>query len=145
MNDNAATPETPALTGRCLCGAVRFAIRTISDAVMCHCVQCRKAQGAGFACNFPVVTSDFRYKSGQNVVQEFKSSAAKTRVFCSKCGSPIFSKKKGTNVLRIRTGTLDGNPAVNVVAHIFSGSAVSWAPILDNLPKHDAFEPEREL
>ena len=145
MNDNAATPVTPTLSGKCLCGAVRFVIRAISDAVMCHCAQCRKAQGAAFACNLPVAASDFRYKSGQSIVQEFKSSPSKTRVFCSNCGSPIFSKRKGSGTLRIRTGTLDGNPKFNVVAHIFCESAANWAPILDNLPKYDEFEPERSL
>lgn len=131
------------ILGACLCGAVRFALKSMDNAVICHCKQCQKAQGAAFGCNFPVLISDFEYLSGKHKIREFKSSSSKVRVFCSVCGSPIFSRKDHSDTIRVRSGTLDTTQSLNVVEHIYAGSAAKWAPILDNLPQHEELEPGR--
>jgi len=43
------------LEGGCLCGAVRYRVAALAGPVLlCHCGQCRKAQGSAFAANAPV-------------------------------------------------------------------------------------------
>ena len=48
-------------SGSCLCGAIRYEIRgELGPIVLCHCAQCRKAQGSAFASNAAVKATDFR-------------------------------------------------------------------------------------
>jgi hypothetical protein len=44
---------------------------------MCHCSQCRKAQGGAFATNTPVSNSNFELKSGAELITEYESSPGK--------------------------------------------------------------------
>ena len=132
------------ISGGCLCGAVRFTLKNFANAVICHCSLCRKAQGALFACNFPVPCDDFSYLCGENNIQFYNSSKLKVRAFCRRCASPIYSKKQGSGILRIRSGSLDSLKGLDVVAHIFAENLPTWASIHDNLPQHDKFEPGRE-
>src|SRR5450631_3953313 len=96
-------------TGSCLCGRVQFRIEgELEQIQLCHCRQCRKAQGTPFATNAPVPSRAFHLLSGTEVLTEFESSPGKFRVFCSRCGSPIFSKRlTSPEVVRVRVGTLN--------------------------------------
>ncbi len=77
-------------TGSCLCGGVQFRIEQALEPIqVCHCSQCRKAQGTPFATNTPVSTSAFHLTAGKELLKAFESSPGKQRVFCSGCGSPI--------------------------------------------------------
>jgi hypothetical protein len=40
-------------------------------------------------------------------------------------------------VLRLRLGTLDADPGVAVVAHIFVRSKAPWVRIADEIPQHE--------
>ena len=47
-------------TGSCLCGGVRFRIEgELGPVQVCHCTQCRKAQGGPFAAVIPVAASAY--------------------------------------------------------------------------------------
>ena len=131
-------------TGACLCGEVRFALREVPSAVMCHCSQCRKAQGAAFACNFPINIESFRLISGLGFLKDYRSSANKVRVFCRNCGSPLWSVREGSNDIRIRSGLLDNKLLVSPHAHIFAQDCPKWSPIKDSLPVYERFEPGRK-
>lgn len=81
-------------TGNCLCKGIKFRIESELESIqVCHCSQCRKAQGAPFATNTPVSTAAFYLVSGAELISTYESSLGKKRAFCSKCGSPIYSKK----------------------------------------------------
>ena len=99
-------------TGSCLCGGVRFRIDADLEPIqVCHCSQCRKAQGTPFATNTPVSADAFHLISGEALLSAFESSPGKQRVFCSHCGSPIYSQKDTVpGVLRVRAGLLDEPP-----------------------------------
>lgn len=124
-------------TGSCLCGGVSFRIEAdIEPIQVCHCVQCRKAQGAPFATNTPVSTAAFHLTSGAELLKSFESSPGKERVFCGTCGSPIFSRKDTIpGVLRIRAGLINEPLAAKPVAHCYTGSKANWWPIDDELPQ----------
>lgn len=141
--------ETHALEGGCLCGAVRFRLSgPPGPVVLCHCGQCRKAQGSAFAANAPVRSADFHLTAGQDSLASHVSSPGKRRSFCRHCGSPIHSQRDDRpEVLRLRIGSLDDSPAsaaLRPTAHIHTASRAPWWEIDDALPRHEAFEPGRQ-
>ena len=70
------------IKGGCLCGKVRYEYSgDIEEIAMCHCSQCRQAQGGAFATNSPVDSSKLRF-SGQEFIKEFESNENKVRAFC---------------------------------------------------------------
>lgn len=134
------------LAGGCLCGAVRYEVAAgaLGTIVLCHCGQCRKAQGGAFAVNAPVRAADFRLLAGATALTAYASSPGKWRCFCGTCGSPIHSRRDDRpGVLRLRIGTLDAEPAGRPAAHIHVASKAAWWDILDTLPQHAAQEPGR--
>lgn len=134
------------ITGGCLCGKIRFEIDgKLGAVVYCHCSQCRRAAGSAFAANAPVRRKYFRFVSGEDLVTEYESSAGKLRAFCRNCGSPIYSRRPAVpDTLRIRLGTLDGDPERRAVAHIYVGSKAPWFEITDALPQYDTHPPVAE-
>lgn len=124
--------------GSCLCGAVKYEVRgAIGSVVLCHCSRCRKANGSAFASNAPVAAADFRVVEGEASLKSFRTAEGVHRMFCSVCGSPIFSHRQSTpETLRIRIGTLDTTLSTKPVAHIFVGSKAEWFEIHGELPQH---------
>jgi hypothetical protein len=125
------------LEGSCLCGSVRYEISgKLSPAVYCHCTQCRKASGSSFTTNASVARSDFTFVSGEALVGEFESSPGQFRCFCTRCGSPLVKRNEAKpEELRVRLGTLDSDPGIQVAAHIFVDSKAPWTVIADDLPQ----------
>lgn len=132
-------------TGSCLCNGVRFEIGgELAPIQICHCQQCRKAQGTPFASNIPVAVSTFRLKAGSELLHEFESSPGKRRVFCSRCGSPVFSKRDQVpDVIRIRAGLIDGVLGTKPGVHFYVASGADWWEINDDLPHFSGAEIAR--
>jgi hypothetical protein len=58
------------LKGSCLCGGVQYEYDgTLGPIVMCHCSQCRRAQGSAHATNSPVEAAHFRFVAGRALVR----------------------------------------------------------------------------
>lgn len=133
------------ITGRCLCGSVRFRITGRIGAVgYCHCSQCRRASGTAFAANADVRRADITFESGLDGVTEYKSSPGKFRAFCSRCGSPLYSRVvSDSGRLRVRLGTLDQDPGRRALAHVWVGSKAPWFEITDQLPQFAEGPPAR--
>ena len=123
------------LSGSCLCGSVRYVIRTAPRAMYhCHCGTCRKANGASFATNLLVDADGFEVVEGRALLAAFESSPAKHRHFCSRCGSPIYSQAEATRQLvSVRSGTLDGDPGIRPSLHSWVASKPPWTEIHDGL------------
>lgn len=124
--------------GRCLCGGVRFQIEgELAPIQICHCGQCRKAQGGAFASNIPVAEGAFQLLAGEELLQRYESSPGKQRVFCRQCGSPLFSRHELIpGVLRIRAGLLEGELQTRPAAHFFVASKANWWTLDDELPRY---------
>lgn len=140
--------DTPTHTGSCLCGGVRLRIAgPLAPVQVCHCVSCRKAQGAPFAANIPVDTAALQLQDEQGLVEEYESTPGKLRAFCRRCGSPIYSRRPDTpGVLRLRAGLLDEPVASAPDAHAFVGSGAGWWPRPDDgLPQFDGARPPGPL
>jgi len=123
------------LTGRCLCGGVRFEINgRLGPVIYCHCSMCRRATGSSFATNASVQTENLRILKGQELIKEYESSPGNRRAFCSKCGSPVYGTFADIpSVRRVRLGALDSVEGAKSVAHIWIGSKSDWFEITDSL------------
>lgn len=125
-------------TGGCLCGKVRYEYAgELEEISMCHCSQCRKAQGSAFVAISPISTKAFRLLQGGTHLKEFRASPGKVRVFCKECGSPLFSARDDLpETLRLRIGTLDTPVHVASRYHTFVASKANWFDVADGLPQH---------
>jgi hypothetical protein len=129
---------TGTYSGSCLCGGVRYEYRgDFGPFIYCHCVKCRKAQGTAFGTNAPVDAAGFRLLQGEELLKAYESSPGKQRVFCTNCGSPLFSRAADKpGLLRLRMGTLDTPIGFKPQAHNFVATKAEWYDILDGLPQH---------
>lgn len=133
-----------AITGSCLCGAVSYEITGPFKFIgNCHCSMCRKSHGAAFATWGIINPNQFRWTSGEELVQAYESSPGRQRCFCKKCGSPLVSTHAGT-VGEVVVGTLNGDPAMRPREHIFVGSKAPWYEIGDALPQFEKWPPGME-
>jgi hypothetical protein len=125
------------LNGRCLCGKVSYKYNgVIEEIAMCHCSQCRKAQGGAFATNSPVKTDKLEF-TGTEFIKEFQTSDLKVRAFCSNCGSPLYSARSDMpEIRRLRMGSIDTDFTGDSRYHIYTDSKASWYEIVDNHPQY---------
>ena len=132
--------------GSCYCGMIRFEISgELNPVQICHCGQCRRAQGAAFAANIPVSTDNFVITDGEDQLRSLESTtrAGKYRVFCQHCGSPILSRIDSLpNVVRVRAGALDEPVHQKIAHHQFVSFKASWYQINDSAPQYDEYPPE---
>ncbi|MBI1814176.1 MAG: GFA family protein [Deltaproteobacteria bacterium] len=126
------------LTGRCLCGDVRFELHgKLGPLAYCHCSMCQRASGSAFAANAAIRSQYLKWVSGRESIREYESSPGKFRAFCSRCGSPIFSRRVDEpDSFRIRLGMLDGDPERRPLAHFWVSSKAPWFEIRDELPQY---------
>lgn len=127
-------------TGHCLCGGIEFSVDgELAPIQVCYCKQCQRAQGGPLATNIPVAANAFKILKGQNLLGHFESSPGKRRSFCTRCGSPIYSRRDAIpDIVRVRAGLLDAAPATKLLAHFHVGSKAEWWTIHDRLPQYDA-------
>ena len=52
---------------------------------------------------------------------------------CTTCGRP--KAVRSPDILRLRMGSLDGDPGRRPLAHIFVAEKVPWSTITDDLPR----------
>jgi len=123
------------IKGSCLCGQVRYEINgEIGPITHCHCLTCRKAHAAAFSSVAAVQLPDLAITMGESLLKHYESSPGKRRYFCSNCGSHIYAKREGQQHYIIRIGTIDGDPRLRPVQHIFTRYKAPWHEISDNLP-----------
>lgn len=131
------------IQGSCLCGGVRYEYDgEIAEISMCHCSQCRKAQGSAFVAVSPVRTDLLRVTAGAELLKEYRAIPQKARVFCGHCGSPLWSARDDLpGVRRLRLGTLETPVQCANAYHIFVESKAPWYRIADGLPQYAEFRP----
>ncbi len=124
--------------GGCLCGAVRYHVSgALRPVVACHCQQCRKTSGHHVAAT-SALRSDVSIKGE---VTWYQSSDTARRGFCGICGSNLFWDGPGTH-LSIFAGTLEGDPGVRLIGHIFCADKGAYYEITDDLPHAPQDDPD---
>ena len=122
-----------ALSGSCLCGAIRYSIQSpVSELRACHCTACQKASGAGGSVNAAVASADVQFTKGKPKRFTMQADSGRTlhRYFCGDCGSPVYSQRDiSPERMVIRAGTIDNPPPMKIAAHIWTGSKRDWSHI----------------
>lgn len=125
------------LRGSCLCGDIKFEVRTpIRSVHNCHCSRCRKARAAAHTTNGFTALDGVVFLQGENKLKTYKLSSARffTQVFCSRCGSGMPRLDADRAIAIIPFGSLDDDPGRGADDHIFTGSMACWYTIADDLP-----------
>ena len=80
--------SAPAITGRCLCGAVTITVAGGDDPRVgaCHCRMCQRWSGGLFLC----FQADASAITVSGDVARYRSSAFAARAFCPRCGSHLW-------------------------------------------------------
>ena len=123
------------LTGRCLCGAVRYrAGAPIYPPTFCHCESCRRASGAHAVAWLTVQRATFTYTAVTAAGNA--SSPGVLREFCSRCGTPLtYRSAKRADEVDIALTTLDAPGAIVPIDHIWMEDALPWDRPADGLPQ----------
>lgn len=126
------------ITGRCLCGAVRW--ESSEPPIVTRVCWCRECQfiGAGSG----TVNACFRTATftASGATQDYCSIADSGnrmhRRFCATCGTPLFSEAEvRPRLIFVRAGTFDDPNLLTPAMTIWTASAPRWACIDEGLPK----------
>lgn len=92
-----------------------------------------------------VQIKDFEFTAGVELIKCYHSSPDKVRCFCSNCGSHIYAHRKDQSHYTLRPGTLDDDPGIRPVNHIWlSEKAVWYEPETDcSLPMFQEWHDDR--
>jgi hypothetical protein len=123
------------LSGRCLCGAIRFELSPpIRDVIVCHCRQCARWTGYAAAAA-AVAPENLKIVSGAAELKWFVSSDHAQRGFCGVCGSSLFWKPDTGSRIAVLAGSLDPPTGLKVAAHIFTKNKSDYHDIVGEAPK----------
>lgn len=121
------------LTGRCLCGQVRYR----ADAAPlwqahCHCESCRRATAAAFASFFGIADGQWRWTAAPPAT--YNSSAGVWRDFCPACGTQMaYRATRFPGEVHFYAATLDDPSAYAPTVHVHWDEHVPWLHLDDGL------------
>ena len=128
-----------AMTGGCLCGAVRFEGRGAPAGVsVCHCGQCRR-WSAG-----PLMVT--RFEDGVSLAEGsplawYASSDHGERGFCARCGSTLFWRVPGAGRnWEVSVNALGDGHGLAIAEHIWVDFQPGWYAFADNAPRRGSAE-----
>jgi len=124
-----------ALTGHCLCGAVRFEVREpLRRASYCHCTRCQRRSGAGASANGGAVPGSVHVLSGDELIAHWDpGDGGWLKEFCSTCGGQLFTRDPEDPDRRgVCLGALEGDPGVRPAHRQYTTYAAVWEPIPDD-------------
>jgi len=123
------------MKGSCLCGAVSYHC-AVAPALSgnCHCRDCQKASGSGYAPTFFVAEDAVSIAGEVKYYSHIADSGKRVwRGFCPTCGSQLFGKVEAMpGLLAIRAGTLDDPAQYHPDVDIYTSRAAPWDPIPDS-------------
>jgi hypothetical protein len=129
--------------GRCLCGGIRLRVEgALPPMQVCHCRMCQQAQGGAFVAVLPLQRSALTLDDPEGLLTTYDSSPGKQRLFCRRCGSPVFSRRSShPEVVRLRAGLLEGPLGTSIAWHAHTASACDWWPGDANAPRFPGAAP----
>jgi hypothetical protein len=133
-----------AISGGCLCGAVRFSTNQAPVAQRaCWCRTCQKLACGNASINIIVPTEGMTITGAlASFVSTADSGNVLRRSFCPVCGAPMFSETEQQPLFRvIRAGVLDDPEMAGPNSAIWTASAPSWAWTPDDLPTCEGQPP----
>lgn len=135
-----------AVTGRCLCGDVRYELEQAPPPPLCcHCQYCRRAHGAPFAVVTAIMRDALRWTSGEALISKYETPGGGSRFFCSRCGTRLYNSPASfPELMSLVVGTLDEELVDGPTAHINVESKAAWFEIGDGAPQFDALPKSAE-
>ncbi len=125
----------PVLTGRCLCGGVRFEVTgRPATAGYCHCTRCQRRTGTSSSASARVDGRAFRFLQGEELVKTWRHpDGGFEKAFCRECGAHLFSRNPDNAAeMGIRMSAFDQDPGVRPTWRAFVAYAAAWEPIPDD-------------
>lgn len=124
------------IEGECFCGAIKYKIHgELTNARACHCSRCRKAFSGASSAYAELSNPDlFSWEKGEPNLQTYESEEGWGLVFCKTCGTTLCGTYLG-KVHGVTLGTVNGDPGVEIEAHIFVGSKAPWDHIGGSAPQ----------
>ena len=125
------------LGGKCLCGAVRYAVRDeFTYAANCHCSNCRRTTGSAFKPFAGIRRDALRIVAGEERLMRFGGDDGHD-AHCGVCGSLLYSLVREGAFVHVAMGSLVDAPTIRPDKHIFVGSKAPWFVITDDLPQYE--------
>ncbi len=126
------TTTDDALTGGCLCGAVRYEARPAKrEGYYCHCRMCQLAVGNTRAAFINLRKDEVAWLTKPAY---YASSKIALRGFCNHCGTPLSFEYLGSERMDLTIGSLDDPAAVTPVSHFAVESRIASWHADDGLP-----------
>jgi hypothetical protein len=120
--------------GGCLCGAVRFKAKGEPINVrICHCRNCQKAMGSPF---YARALFDPAAVSVEGETKSYASSETLDRVFCTACGTRLFTRRRNGTAVGVALATFDDRHAFAPTEHIWLAEKIDWVRLDDGLPQY---------
>jgi hypothetical protein len=122
--------------GRCLCGAVTYAVhgKLRERLSVCHCHMCRRHHGGpGIYSSAPKSAVEI---PGEGALRWYESSPGIRRGFCGVCGSSLFWTGDDYPNMDIAPGTLDSAAGLALSHHIFVAHKGDYYELADELPQY---------
>lgn len=124
-----------ALTGRCLCGAVRW---ESTEAPLwqrfCHCESCRRNCAAPVAAFLAVPLGGFRWLAA--VPAGYASSPGVLRRFCARCGTPVsYQNADLPGEIHLYAAALEHPSRFRPEGHDFWSEHLPWLELADALAR----------
>jgi hypothetical protein len=127
------------LTGGCLCGAVRYALRGPALFVsQCCCKDCQKATGTGHTTIVGIHRSQLEIRAGEPKTYQSQGASGGdvVRHFCGECGGRLYTS--GTlpgEVVMVQAGSLDDPNRITPESVIYVKDALAWDCFDPSLPR----------
>jgi hypothetical protein len=110
-------------TGSCQCGHLRYEYsgRPIGLYV-CHCRECRKQSASAFGMSLRVSHAAFKVTHGTpgTWTRPTDSGRRMDCFFCTNCGSRVWHRVQGGDVVSLKAGLLDEPVDVSNATHIWT-------------------------
>lgn len=125
---------TETLTGRCMCGGVRYEVTgPLGAAGYCHCHRCQRRTGGASSAQVRTTADALRITRGEELVKFYAPPGGFEKAFCTECGSALFSRNpEDPGVMAIRLGTFDTDPGVRPAFRQWTAEPAPWEPIPDD-------------
>ena len=131
------------LTGGCNCGGVRFEVtEPLVSASWCHCTRCQRRTGGPASAQARAKPGSLHILEGEDLLQAWEPPDGFAKVFCSSCGSSMWSKSPDGATYAVRFGVFDSDPGIRPSCHQFVAYKAVWDEIPDDgLPRFDERRP----
>lgn len=134
------------INGSCLCGGVAYEVDNHLKATMnCHCRYCRKAHAAPYVTSALMPLHSLKIVRGAELIKKYDVDGARTRCFCSACGTRLYNDTGLPGLITLMVATLDQPELAQPIGHVNLESKLATLVLNDGLPGYATFPPPEEV